>query len=168
MSKKAPSYEKTYYAHEKVMHNLLSCSATLLEFLREEHDTGHPRVIISQHDQALFYNIQLFEKILKESYNFNQFKALRRLLVLLCKDNLKYSTVMINICLKSFGGYQDSSIVGFLEATKELLLIDDVYSLERRQLILGVPTIMVDREMHNKKLKFGLRAKNNLEKQMYE
>jgi len=168
MNKKSSSYDKSYMIHEKVMHDILSVCATLLEFVREEHENGKKRVILSDQDHSLFYNLEFFDKIFKEQYNFNQFKALKRLAILLCKDNLKYSTVIINMCLKSFSGYQDSSMVGYLEVLKELLLIEDEYSLQRRQIILGIPSIYTDKEITGKRVKYGLRARLCLDKPIYE
>lgn len=71
MNKKSSSYDKSYFIHEKVMHDCLSVAATLLEFVREEHDNGRQRVILSDQDHAMFYSLDLFDKIFKEQYNFN-------------------------------------------------------------------------------------------------
>ena len=164
MAKKASSYEKSLNLHEKTMNGLLKTVAHLAQYLYQQNLQN--KMMPSQEDTNALFRLDFYEKMAKENYIFNSYESLRKLMAIVCSNNLQFSTNIIIHCLKNLTMYNDS-IISYLEVLKELCLLQDNFHGFRKDLILGVPTILKEVDYLNKQ-KFGLQCEGNINKPMYE
>jgi hypothetical protein len=168
MSKKSlNTYDKALLKHEKCMGNLLSTVSYLCRFIRNETLKPNPRVYSTQEDFNSMYRIDLFEKMMKEDYIFNDYQALREMVIETSTNNMIQSRTLIEICLKNLNMYS-SSIGSYLAVLKELLIIDDTYNNRRRELILGLPCVRVFSTYTKPNIKFGIQCDVTTDKPIYE
>src|SRR3990167_1179383 len=97
--------------HEIVMDVLLRLVALLLQILKDHNqkliDAGESSDIreLSTHELTILYSESFFEKMLKENYGFNNFKAIRRILTWVCTNNDSRSEKIITEVLKHLNYY---------------------------------------------------------------
>jgi hypothetical protein len=104
--------------------------------------------------------LEFYEKILGENYYFNNYKAMKDLIKTFCTNNLRLSKKIASCCFKNLTHYQEN-IFSYLEAIKELVLIEDQISSIRRDAIFGFPTLL-DMKDFWKKVKYGFQVHKDL------
>lgn len=104
--------------------------------------------------------LEFYEKMLSENYYFNNYKTMRDLITTFCTNNLGLSKKIAASCFKNLTHYQEN-IFSYLEAIKELVLIEDQFSSLRRDAIFGFPTIL-DLKDFWKKVKYGFQVNKDL------
>jgi hypothetical protein len=104
--------------------------------------------------------LDFYEKMLGENYYFNNHKAMKDLIKHFCTNNLSLSKKIAACCFKNLTHYQEN-IFSYLEAIKELVLIEDQFSGPRRDAIFGFPTIL-DLKDFWKKVKYGFQVNKDL------
>lgn len=86
--------------------------------------------------------------------------ALKRLVKVVCKNNEVLSNLIIPCCLKNICMLVYEDGISYLEVLKELVLINDDLRNDRRDCILGVPTLEPNEDNFGK-VKFGLKGETN-------
>lgn len=156
--------------HELVMDVLLRLVALLLQILKNhnqhliESQSNEPIWELSMHELGILYSESFFEKMLKENYGFNNFKAIRRILIWVCTNNDARSEKIITEVLKHLNYYLSENIAGYLECIKVLALIEDSYTEFRRDLIFGVPTVLFEQDYYTQVNRYGLGVHKSLKK----
>jgi hypothetical protein len=105
-------------------------------------------------------SLDFYEKMLGENFYFNNYKAMKDLIKTFCINNFSLSKKIASCCFKNLTHYQEN-IFSYLEALKELVLIEDQFSGPRRDAIFGFPTIL-DLKDFWKKIKYGFQVNKDL------
>jgi ubiquitin carboxyl-terminal hydrolase 34 len=117
-----------------------------------------------------FIRVELFTKILKEDYSFNNFEALKGILSVMAFENQSLSDQAAYICLKGIASSSDADTLGYLEAIKSLLSINDDSSFHRIKTIFGIPRLNeqgVILSSNKKSFLFGLSKESYLKKAVF-
>jgi ubiquitin carboxyl-terminal hydrolase 34 len=171
MDKKGSTYDRKngFSLHELALEPLLRTVMHVSEYFVNYQATGtdeegNPnRIQLGHMDSENLVNINFFEKMMKENYGSNDFRALRRILKALCRNHESLSNKVISCCLKSINMLVYEDGLSYLEVLKELMLIDDDLKSHRRDMILGIPTLEANEDNLGKK-KFGLKVENSIDR----
>ena len=160
--------KSSFCQHEAVMDYVLRMVAhlygTITNYNRSltGEEAERNMILFSDGEGQVMYSEPLYEKIMKEDYSFNSYKALKRLVHEVCFQNEVISVFLIGIVLKNLAFHQDI-FISFLEALKEMVFIKDQFAGIRKDLIFGVPSIFTEIDFQ-KNLKFGLQVNKSLER----
>lgn len=166
MEKKPTPYEvkNGFNEHEKTVDSILMVLSKIAYCLKTTEDVksnSSSAEAESEEDLlALLGNFEFYEKIMAENYCFNNYRSLRDLIQVFCKDDIKLSKKIIFTSLKNLTHYTDN-VFSYLEALKELALIEDQYSSNRRDMIFGFPSVAELKDF-GKVYKFGFQVHRNL------
>lgn len=167
MSKKSAANDnKTYFYHEKALNPLLKTVAVLVEFIRDESLKDHQRVILDTESNCIIFHHDFYQKILKENYSFNQYKALKKLIRVVCENNEAMSKLMIQLSINKMSMFSEH-LSGYLESLAVLASLQDSILESRLDLIFGTPTIL-STENYTQSRRFGLQCNKHLNQPMVE
>lgn len=168
MDKKPSPYElkNGYNEHEKTVDWILKVLVKVAQTLKASEDVTNDsrsnEEVGEEESDVLFplTSFDFFEKIMGENYNFDNYKSLRDLIDIFCRDNIKLSKKIILSCLKNMTHYVDN-VFAYLEAIKQLALIQDEFSIVRRDMIFGFPTVAEIKD-YGKVYRYGFQIHKNL------
>ena len=166
MEKKPTPYEvkNGFSEHEKTVDSILSVLSKIaycLKTTEEAKSNSSSAEAESEEDPlAPLSNFEFYEKMMTENYCFNNYRSLRSLIQIFCKDDIKLSKKIIFTSLKNLTHYTDN-VFSYLEALKELALLDDQYSPNRRDMIFGFPSIAELKDF-GKVYRFGFQVHRSL------
>ena len=162
MDKKPSAYDSKYglSEHEQAVEPLLRALVHITNFIKTYNEQAAPEDAISWDVVRALQSAEIYEKLMVENFNFNNYQTAKELIRHYCKGDFALSKQVIQAALKNMTVHSDN-LQGFLECFKELLSIQDDYSAHRRELILGFPTIMDTKDYH-KKIRYGLSGNKNL------
>jgi len=156
---------------EKSLSPLLSLLADLLGQLRVATQSVKQEVNPQLYAYFnYFVRIELFTKILKEDYVFNNYEALKSLIGLMAFENQSLSDQIAYFSLKSIASANDVDVIGSLEAFRALLSIKDSFAVQRVKTIFGIPKLAeqsVFLSSNEKSFIYGLRKESSLKKSVY-
>ena len=108
MEKKSSSYDRKqgYSLHEQALEPCLKCIMIVCKKLVENYTFNFKDV-----------GVNFIEKIMKENYQINDYRTLKGILRVVCKNNEKLSDAVISSCLKNIciSAYEDC--IGYLEVS---------------------------------------------------
>lgn len=166
MEKKPTPYEvkNGFSEHEKTVDPLLSVLSKIAYCLKTTEDaksnSSSAEAESEEDPLAPLSNFEFFDKIMSENYCFNNYRSLRSLIHIFCKDDIKLSKKIIFTSLKNLTHYTDN-VFSYLEALKELALLDDQFAVNRRDMIFGFPSIQ-DLKDFGKVYRFGFQVHRSL------
>ena len=99
LEKKSSSYDRKqgYSLHEQALEPCLKCI-----------------MLIYKRNPENYVSVNFIEKIMKENYQINDYKTLKGILRIVCRNNEKLSDAIISSCLKNIyiSAYEDC--IGYL------------------------------------------------------
>lgn len=156
---------------EKALSPLLSLFADLMIQLRAAAQNVTEETHAQLHAYFnYFVRIELFTKILKEDYLFNNYEALKSLVSLMAFENQVISDQIAYFSLKAIASANDVDVIGSLEAIRGLLSINDSLIAHRVKTIFGIPKLSeqsVVLSSNEKSFIYGLRKESSLKKSVY-
>lgn len=164
--KKPSPYEQKngFSEHEQAIEPLLKILHYCALFVRKHNETALAADLEEDMiDDACLHGmlyLEFYEKMLGENFYFNNYRAMRDLIKVFCSNNMSLSKKIAACCLKNLTHYQEN-IFSYLEALKELVLINDQFSTVRRESIFGFPTILDSKDFW-KKMRFGFQVSKDL------
>lgn len=135
-------------ALEPILKSLIYCSRFIIDYNQKVKEEDRPEDEIEAEYFVCLRMEDIYEKILSEVYLFNSFESLRELIKIYCREDMGLSKRIIFNCFRGIVRPEES--YGYLEALKELLLLQDSKSDMRRDLVFGFPTIMEQKDLGNK------------------
>lgn len=162
MDKKPSAYDSKYglSEHEQAVEPLLRALVHITNFIKTYNEQAAPEDAISWDAVRGLQSSEIYEKLMVENFNFNNYQTAKELVRHYCKGDFVLSKQIILVALKNMTVHSDN-LQGFLECFKELLTIQDDFAIHRREMILGFPTIMDTKDYH-KKIRYGLSGNKNL------
>lgn len=166
MDKKPSAYDTKYglSEHEQAIEPLLKALVHVTTFISANNQQATAE---DRPDDCLSWDFvrglqtpEIYEKMITENFNYNNYKTVKDLIRHYCRDNFLLSKQVIQAGLKHLTVHADN-LQGILETFKELLCIQDQFAPHRREMILGFPTIMDNKDFH-KKVRYGLSGTKNL------
>lgn len=167
MAKKSTvSENKTYFYHEKALNPVLKTIAELVFFIKTESLQDTQRVVLDNYSNSVIFHHDFYQKILKENYNFNHYKAIKTLINAVCDCNEPMSKMMIQLCINKMSMFSEH-LEGYLESLAVLVAIKDNISNARLDLIFGTPSVLSS-QSYQQYRRFGLQCSKHLNQSMVE
>ena len=151
--------------HEKSLTGVLSIIDLLLRIQKSCEENGMEFNLSFES----YRSVSFLEKIMKEDYRFNNYEALKKLVILFCTDNQRLTEIICKLALNGLAMSPDIDAIAYLECLYALLMINDKLTYKRIPMVLGYPRLSdCKTNDHTKNVYiYGLAKENSLKKAVF-